>query len=474
MIQAVPLRRSSPEDRSAAPKSRSGRSGPRLAVLFCFFAVFVAVPAAALALTKDQSPYAAIAQLARVLVLVENNFVEPVDRGKILQGAIKGMVAELDPHSSYLPAEDFKLFQSETEGTFGGVGIEVDARTDTITVIAPIDGSPAARAGIRSGDKVVGIDGKPTRGLPLERVVRSMRGNPGTRVKLTVQRPGVDSPIDFELVREQIRVTSVVGKRLEGDVAYLRVKQFQQSTHEEFLRAIGRIRDASPAPIAGLVLDLRSNPGGLVDQAALVADDILDGGVIYTTRHRGSVVEEAKAHAGGPFAKTPVAVLVNEYSASAAELVAGAIQDQRRGVVVGATTFGKGSVQSILDLPDGAGLKLTTMLYFTPSGRSIQAEGVHPDVAVAPGVERGAGIPVTRERDIEGHLTPEALGIGDAGGAPDARAEAGTGRETAPAGPFEIAREVSSNPAQGKDLALSIAYQIVRSVIGGSGPKAPR
>jgi carboxyl-terminal processing protease len=422
------------------------------------------------AVTREQTPYAAISQLSRVLVLVENNYVEPVDRSRILQGAIKGMVAELDPHSSYMPPEDFKEFQSETQGSFGGIGIEVDARQDSITVIAPIEGSPAARAGIRSGDKIVTIDGKPTRGQPLERIVRTMRGAPGTRVKVGVMRQGVDAPIEFELVREQVRMVSVVARHMEGDIAYLRIRQFQQGTRDDFLRAVGTIREQGKGRIAGVVLDMRSNPGGLVDQATAIADDILDRGTIYTTRHRGKIVEEATAASGGALARVPVTVLVNEYSASAAELLAGAIQDHKRGVIVGAVTFGKGSVQSILELPGGAGLKLTTMLYYTPSGRSIQADGIHPDVVLPSGAQANAAFPVLRERDMEGHLPSELLDAGAVGRGPALRpgeagaqvADGGAASEFDPAG---IGRDVPFNPVGGKDLVLSIGYQIVRGVI---------
>lgn len=446
----------------------------RLVLILALGAAALLIPVASYAITREQNPYAAISQLARVLVLIENNYVEPVDRSKILQGAIKGMVAELDPHSSYMPAEDFKEFQSETQGSFGGVGIEVDARHDTITVIAPIEGSPAERAGIRSGDRIIAVDGKPTRGQPLERIVRTMRGAPGTHVEVTILRPGVQNPIEFDLVREQVHMVSVVARRMEGDVAYLRVRQFQQGTHEDFLRAVGRIREQGKGRISGVVLDMRSNPGGLVDQATAVADDILDKGTIYTTRHRSKIVEEATASPGGALAKTPIVVLVNEYSASAAELLAGAIQDHRRGVIVGAVTFGKGSVQSILELPGGAGLKLTTMLYYTPSGRSIQAEGIHPDVVLPSAISSGTALPVLRERDMEGHLPAEAVDAG-AVAAPTARPQ-DAGADAADAGgPPELdlgGRDVPFNPVGGKDLVLSIGYQIVRGVI--DAPVSPQ
>ena len=467
-MPAAPSPAEERNSRSGTARKMRDRTGRKALIAVSAFAALSGLLAAgaASAVTGEQSPYAAIGQLARVLVLVENNYVEPVDRSRVLEGAIKGMVGELDPHSAYLPPEDFKAFQSETEGAFGGVGIEVDARHDTITVIAPIEGSPADRAGIRSGDRIVMVEGKPTRGVPLERIVRIMRGAPGTRVHLTVQRPGVDQPLELDITREIVKVTSVVGRRLEGDIAYLRIKQFQQGTHDEFLRVLGRIREQGTASLTGVVLDLRSNPGGLVDQAAAVADDLLDHGTIYTTRHRGRIVEEASAARGGPLAKTPIVVLVNEYSASASELVAGAIQDHKRGAVVGAVTYGKGSVQSILDLPGGAGLKLTTMLYFTPSGRSVQADGIHPDVVVSSGVSTTQSLPVLRERDVEGHIPGASIKVVD-GGAAAAPADAGAEGGVTPGGPdpFEIPRDVPANPTQGKDLVLSIGYQILRGVL---------
>jgi carboxyl-terminal processing protease len=258
-------------------------------------------------------------------------------------------------------------------------------------------------------------------------------------------------------------MVSVVSRRLEGDVAYLRIRQFQQTTHEEFLRAVGRIREEGKGKISGVVLDLRSNPGGLVDQAAAMADDMLDQGTIYTTRHRGKVVEEADSSSGGALSKTPVVVLVNEYSASASELLAGALQDHKRGVIVGAVTFGKGSVQSILELPGGAGLKLTTMLYYTPSGRSIQAQGIRPDVVVPSGVSSTSSVPIVRESDYEGHLPSE----GDAGAQAPVVIDAGPadGGRIVEVSPYEVLREVPANPTNGKDLVLSIGYQIVRGVI---------
>jgi len=428
------------------------------------------------AITREQSPYAAVGQLARVLVLVENYYVEPVDREKALQGAIKGMVAELDPHSSYLPPEDFKLFQSETEGSFGGIGVEVDARSDAITVIAPIEGAPADRAGIRSGDRIIAVDGRPIQGQPLERIVRLMRGVPGSQVRLMIRRPGVENPHELTIVREQIHLNSVASRRLDGDIAYLRIKQFQQGSHEEFMRAIAQVRQKETRPLAGVVLDLRSNPGGLVDEATSIADELLDRGTIYTTRHRGQITEEVSARSGGALSSLPIVALVNEYSASASELVAGALQDHKRAVIVGSQTFGKGSVQSILELPGGAGMKLTTMLYYTPSGRSIQARGVTPDVAVNGSITTTSAIPVFRERDMEGHISQESAAVQDGGVEAGAQsssdagigADAATGVSTTA---LEPSRDVRSDPTTGKDLVLSIGYQLVRGVLNSASKR---
>ncbi|WP_242515631.1 S41 family peptidase [Sorangium cellulosum] len=402
--------------------------------------------------TQAQSPYAPFAQLARVLVLVENQYVEPAQRSKIIEGAIKGMVAELDPHSAYMNAAEFALFQEDTGGTFGGVGIEVDTRDDVITVIAPIEGSPAARAGIRSGDQILAIDGRPVRGERLDKLVKIMRGPAGTRVKLTIRRQGVAEPLTIDLTRERIHVTSVAAKRLERDVAYVRVKQFQDGTHEELLRAAARLRAASKAPLAGVILDLRNNPGGLVDEAEAVADEFLASGTIYSTRHRDSVVDEASAHAGGAFAALPVVALVNEYSASAAELVAGALQDSGRATVVGATTFGKGSVQTIFELPGGAGVRLTTMRYYTPKGRSIQAQGIRPDIVIE-SPEQQVSATILRERDLEGHLPAEG---GIAAGAPRAVL---IEKPTGPADARAPDGDVPADPTRGTDFALTVGYQ---------------
>lgn len=422
-----------------------------LLVLAAFLGGALTTRLDAKATPESQSPYLPFDQMGRVMVLVENGYVDVAQQDKLVDGAIKGMVAELDPHSSYMNAEEFSEFQSDTQGKFGGVGVEVDQREDSITVIAPIEGSPAARAGIKSGDRIVSVDGKLVRGIRLDRLVDMMRGDPGTRVKLGIVRGDKPEIVVFDLVREIVHVSSVDAKRLAGDVVYLRIKQFQENTHDEMLEALSKAR-AGGAPFTGVILDMRYNPGGLVDQAEGVADEIMSGGMIYSTRHRGKVLEQVEATAGGALASLPVVTLVNEYSASAAELVAGALQDSKRSTIVGAQTFGKGSVQTIFDLPGGAGLRLTTMRYYTPSGRSIQAQGILPDILVKPANAKPDE--VVRESDLEGHLEAET---------------GGTGRTpivvNAPAEEPEVIRieDIPADPTKGKDFTLAEGYRRLTS-----------
>ncbi len=402
------------------------------------------------------SPYDVLQQMARVLVLVEHEYVEPVDRRRLAEGAIKGMVAELDPHSAYLSPEDYAIFQSDTDGRFGGIGVEVDFSDGAVTVIAPIEGSPAERAGVRSGDRIVAIDNVPVKGKSSEELVRSMRGLPGTKVIISVKREGEAKLRYFRLEREIIEVSSVREQLLDDGIGYVRIKQFQSGTHAELLDAVARLRKASGGTLSGVLLDLRNNPGGLVSEATAVADEMLDHGIVFTTRHRERVIDEVRAVRGGALRRGPLVVLVNEYSASAAELVAGALQDHRRATIVGATTFGKGSVQSILDLPGGAGMRLTSMRYYTPSGRAIQAAGIKPDVVVEAGLLPDKTFGVIRESDLKNHLPAE-------GTTAPPRDPASTPVEGSTH--LGVAKEIPKDPTGGSDVALSIAYQIVTGVL---------
>jgi carboxyl-terminal processing protease len=333
----------------------------------------------------------------------------------------------------------------------------VESRNDQLVVLAPIEGSPADRAGVKSGDVIVSVDGKDPSAEPLDKLVKRLRGAPGSHVKIGVRRAGVADLLSFDLARELVHVPSVSSKLLLNGVAYVRIKQFQDHTHDELLVAAAKLRSRAGGRVSGIILDLRSDPGGLVDQAADVADEFLDGGVIYSTRHRGQIVDEVKAHSGGAFSSGPCVVLVNQYTASASELVAGALQDQKRATVVGEPTFGKGSVQAIIGLPGGAGMRLTVSRYYTPSGRAIQADGVHPDVTVETSKDE-AGVSY-REKDLDGHLAPETSGaqakpksvvvVTDDGGAPVPEP---TGTE---------ARGVPEDPEKGGDVMLKVGWKVL-------------
>jgi carboxyl-terminal processing protease len=406
------------------------------------------------ATTQAQSPYNPFDQLAWALVLVENHHVDPAERTKIVDGAIKGMVAELDPHSAYMDAKEYALFNSDTSGKFAGIGIEVDFRDERVTVLAPMEGSPADRAGIKPGDEIVAIEGKPVRGERVDKIISMMRGPIKTHVHITLRREGQTDPIQADLVREEIHVISVVGRRLDNDVAYLRIRQFQENTHDELLKATAKMRAENARPLRGVLLDMRNNPGGLIDEAEAIADEMLDSGGIYSTRHRGQIIDEQKAAAGGSLASLPIVALVNEYSASSSELVAGAIQDNKRALIVGARTFGKGSVQTIFDLPNGAGMRLTTMRYYTPSGRSIQAQGIAPDVLIEPAKPVQIG-EVVRESDINGHLTAEANPSNKPGNAARGTVVKAPAEDSGPS------REVPADPSKGTDFTLATGYKLL-------------
>lgn len=403
-------------------------------------------PAGADATPEAKSPYLPFDQMARVLVMVEHNYVEPAQREKLLDGAMRGLVAELDPHSSYMNPKEFEEFQSDTEGKFAGIGIEVEMRDDYVTVLAPIAGSPAAQAGILSGDRILAVDRKPLRGLKLDRIIELMRGEAGTKIALTVGREGATDPLHFDLVREVVRVASIETKRLDKGVLYIRLKQFQETSHEELLRAVAKARRANKVQFESVLLDMRFNPGGLVDQAELIADEFMNQGVIYSTRHRGQVLDLVEATQGGALSREKLVILVNEYSASAAELVAGALQDTGRGKIIGALTFGKGSVQTIFELPGAAGLRLTTMRYYTPNGRAIQAQGIDPDIVIKP----SKVVDVIREGDLDGALAAEA----------ERAPRNGQISYDAPADskPIVSVAEIPLDPRQSKDFALGKAF----------------
>jgi carboxyl-terminal processing protease len=396
---------------TSRPRSLTFRALPLALCLAAGFGAGLLAERRGEAIPPRASPYRRLGVLSQVMAHIENSYVDQVDEDRLIDGAIRGMVGTLDPHSSYLNAEEYALLESDTTGQFGGVGVEIDARGDYLTVIAPIAGSPAARAGVRAGDELLSIDGRDARGLDVDEAVRRMRGAPGSHVRVTFQRRGQTDPLRLDLVREVVHVSSVESRMMDGGVGYLALKSFQERSSDEVTRGLDELTRGSGGRLQGLVLDLRNDPGGLLDEAIFIADEFLHDGVIVSTRGRdGAAQDEARAHAAGTRPDFPIVVLVNEYTASAAEIVAGALQDHHRALLVGVRTFGKGSVQTVIDLPDGGALKLTIARYFTPSGRSIQAQGIAPDVQVEQVTlpdDPTPGSPEApeRERDLDHHLT---------------------------------------------------------------------
>jgi carboxyl-terminal processing protease len=368
--------------------------------------------------------------LTSVMHLVRRNYVEEVDETELIRGAVRGMLAELDPHSSYMDPEAHKEMQIDTRGEFHGLGIEISKRRDGyIEVVSPIEGTPAWQAGIEAKDQIVEIcptekpkdwseDCKPTKNMNLFDAVKLMRGKRGTEITIRIFREGFSVPQPFTVTRDVVKVVSVEGRTLEPSYGYLRVRSFQERTSNDLEKALARVQKESGGSLQGLVLDLRDNPGGLLDQAVRVADLWLgDGLIVYTKGRVENQQQEFRAHADGLDEEYPIVVLVNAGSASASEIVAGALQDQGRALVLGEDTFGKGSVQTVFPLEDGSGLRLTTALYYTPGGRSIQEVGITPDIAVSASADSESGEDADadagasdadgrpmREKDLERHF----------------------------------------------------------------------
>ena len=320
-----------------------------------------------------------------ILNRVKTDYVEPVDDETLLENSIRGMLDGLDPHSAYLSPEEFKEIAISTSGKFGGLGIEVQMQNGFVRVVAPIDDTPAYKAGIQAGDLIVRIDDKPVKGLSLLDAVKLMRGEPGTDITLTVLREGVEQPFEVEITRAIIRVRSVKSRMLDPGFGYLRITQFSSQTGKTLAAEFDKLKRENKGQLKGLVLDLRNNPGGVLNAAVEVSDAFLNEGAVVSIKGRLSESsQEFNATRGDMLNGRPIVVLVNSGSASASEIVAGALQDHGRAVIMGAQTFGKGSVQTILPLQNEAALKLTTARYYTPKGRSIQAEGIEPDITIKP------------------------------------------------------------------------------------------
>jgi carboxyl-terminal processing protease len=364
-------------------------------------------------LAPSEKTYKQLELFARVLSYVQNNYVETTDDAELIHGAIKGMLDTLDPHTQFMPPDVFKEMKIDTSGEFGGLGIEIAKKNDQMVVVAPIDDTPAFRAGIKSGDAVLKIDDESTRTMDIARASQKMRGPAGKKVLLTIMREGFSQPREFAIIRDHIRIASVEGA-LYGGIGHIKVKNFQERTDSSLFRELEKLRAQNQgAELRGLVLDFRNNPGGLLDQAIAISDRFLSANqIIVSTRGRnGTQNSEEKSKERDTEKNYPMVVLVNAGSASASEIVAGALQDNRRAVVMGTPTFGKGSVQTIIEMEDGSGLKLTIAKYFTPSGRSIQEKGILPDFVV-PETEGGqlSKADQVRERDLSRHFKGEGEG----------------------------------------------------------------
>jgi carboxyl-terminal processing protease len=347
--------------------------------------IFIAGMSFGLNAKSSKTDYSDDIQIIRtytdVLKLVEDNYVEPTDSKKLLYGSLRGLLSSLDPYSTFFTPEEFKEFTSETQGEFGGLGMEVTMENNKLLVVSPIEDTPAYKAGIKPGDWIVEIDGEPTDKMTLFQAVKKMRGKPGTKVTLTIFRKGVEKPFKVELVRDIIKVKSVKTKELEnGKIGYIRLTQFQENSAEEFEKALLSFKNKE-----GIIIDLRNNPGGLLTSAVSIADMLLPKGkLIVYTQGRDPKNKEEFYSQSEPIVdkKIPIAVIVNKGSASASEILTGSLKDNNRAIIVGDTTFGKASVQTLIPLPDGAGVKLTVAHYYTPNGNLIMNKGITPDIIV--------------------------------------------------------------------------------------------
>ncbi|CAA6820767.1 MAG: Carboxyl-terminal protease (EC [uncultured Thiotrichaceae bacterium] len=355
-----------------------------------------------------------------VYARIQQDYVETPDGKEMMNNAIRGMLSGLDPHSDYLDAESFKELQVGTSGEFGGLGIEVGMEDGFVKVISPIDDTPAQRAGIEAGDLIIRLDDKPVKGMTLNDAVKVMRGKPGEAIKLLVVREGKDKPFTISVTRDIIKVQSVKSRMLEDGYGYLRISSFQSRTTETLIEAIAKLKEENKGDLKGVVLDLRNNPGGVLNAAVGVSDAFLnDGKIVYTEGRVEDAKMEYNARSGDEINNAPIVVLVNQGSASASEIVAGALQDHKRALILGQKTFGKGSVQTVLPLDEKTALKLTTARYFTPNGRSIQAEGIHPDIEIqqlklAEDEDDGEKIAPLSEKDFEKHLSNPTQEEGEA------------------------------------------------------------
>ena len=379
--------------------------------------------------------YAELQIFSKILSLIQQYYVEEVDTKKLVTGAIKGMLRELDPHTSYMPPDVYKDFESETAGEFGGLGIEISIQNGVLTIISPIEDTPAWKAGIKPGDKIVAIDGNSTKGFSLVEASSALKGKNGDKITLSVVRENIEKPIDISIVRGKVKIRSIKATELDDGYIYIKITSFIENTGPDLEKVLTDYKKRQNGKIEGILIDLRRNPGGLLDQAIRVSDMFLKDGIIVSTIGRDPKNKEVNyASKKGQFSEPPIVVLINEFSASASEIVSGALQDNKRAIIVGERSFGKGSVQSAIRLPDGSALKLTVARYYTPSGISIQSEGIKPDIEIedvnAEAFSKAINKPSSfREKDMAGHLKGEKEKIAEknknvVGGAMDTSATA--------------------------------------------------
>jgi carboxyl-terminal processing protease len=391
---------------------KSGSKRLRLVLVGTLALVFVAAMASKA--PARRSPFEPLAIFARALAYIELSYVEPVDQESLVYGAIRGLADSLDPHSVFLDPEEYEILKSDAEGRFAGVGVEVSARDGWLTILSVFEGGPAAKAGLQPGDRFLSIDGEEARDVRLYDAVRRIRGEPGTTVEVTVRRKGQEKALERTLTRAFIDVDPIEAALLDDGIIYVRIKAFQDGTARLFSHALDQavMKRRKRGGVTGLLIDLRDNGGGLLHEAVWVSDELLASGVIVSTRGRGGEkISEYSARRAGTRPKWPVVVLINENTASASEIVAGALRDHARAVLVGVRSFGKGSVQNVFELPGGSALKLTTYRYYTPSGRSIQAEGITPDLVAEQPRAEGDPEPF-REEELERHLAAQPNGAG--------------------------------------------------------------
>ncbi len=380
------------------------------------FAVLISLAGYNAALATDSETYKNLKLFNEVLKLVEENYVEEVDPKNVIHGAINGMIKSLDPHSAFMTAEQYHDLKVDTKGAFSGLGIVITMQDDMVTVVSPIEDKPAFIAGVKAGDKIISIDGKTTKDFSIMDAVHRLRGKKGTKVTITIVRDDEKNPIDYDIVRDIIEIKSVKQKTYSGDIGYIRISNFQETTADELDKAIEEIT-AGDVPLKGMVLDLRNNPGGLLGQSVKVSDALLKSGTIVSSRGRtrgSESVYEARDDGNEP--ECPMVILINGGTASAAEIVSGALRDNKRAILLGTRTFGKGSVQTIVPMKDGSALKLTIARYYTPDGESIQARGIMPDVVVEyakPVVAVEGKRKELREKDLKGHIEGEKEQGGD-------------------------------------------------------------